>query len=417
MPIALNVDELEPQMCLAQNIYRGRQILLSEGKILQQQEIETLRRLMPRLSVRIAETLIDEFTEFENPAQNEAVAAKVHQQLSLAMTEIREIISQHQTLTNSDISCLQETIYSIIKYTNQNPVTAVQLIHSAEQPDYIQEHSANVCYLAILIGNTFRDYIYQERERSTKIKHLTVRYGMCLNPLALGCLLHDIGMIPIDYLHNKQEPLSAQDRARILQHPNAGVQMLPLSFDATARMIVRTHHENNDGSGYTNAIPSEKLHIFSRIIRVADAFEAGTSDRIYQQAKSPARILWEMYCGPNRHLYDPCVVKILLGLVRPFPIGARVQLGSGMDAVVVKHNPKHPFRPTVLLAFDEQGRKLEKYQLRPPINLAENDNIRIVSFAGEDLSFLDKSFCDMELSQDLPDADEIEASLFDLVYP
>jgi hypothetical protein len=202
-------------------------------------------------------------------------------------------------------------------------------------------------------------------------------------------------------------------------------------------MVVRTHHENMNGTGYPNAIPGKKLHVFSRIIRVADAYDAGTSERVYRKAKTPAHVLWEITSGPHRNHYDPLIARILSGMVQPFPIGAKVRLNCGRHAIVVRHNRRHPFRPTVIVAFDEEGRRLKKKQLEPPFSLANRDDVRLVEFAGHDLSFLNtgtepepplpaeadtgvfEALHEMVASScEQPDgqADE-QADLFSLVYP
>jgi hypothetical protein len=309
----------------------------------------------------------------------------------------------------------------MITYMNENPVTAAMLIRSGDWGVYLQEHSANVFYVSLLVGNAIREYVYRERQRTTQARDLAVRYGMNLTPLALGCLFHDIGMIPIEHIYTQETPLSDEDREAIRHHPSIGAEMLPPEFDAVAKMVVRTHHENFNGTGYPDGIPAEKLHVFSRVVRIVDAYDAGTSNRIYNHGKCTARILWEISAGPHQSHYDPTIARILLHMVQPFPIGARVRLHTGQWAVVVRHDRKEPFRPNVIVAYDEEGKKLRKSQLEPPIVLAQHDEIRIVEFAGDDLAFLN----------DTPEADgawgraetspqEVETlteGLFEMVYP
>ena len=67
---------------------------------------------------------------------------------------------------------------------------------------------------------------------------------------------------------------------------------------SAAKMVVRWHHENFDGSGYPDRKPGSSLHVFVRIARICDAFDAATSEKFYKQAKSPVRALWEMTFGP-----------------------------------------------------------------------------------------------------------------------
>jgi hypothetical protein len=103
-------------------------------------------------------------------------------------------------------------------------------------------------------------------------------------------------------------------------------------------------------------------------------------------------------------------------------------LSCGRYGVVVRHNRKYPFRPIVIIAFDENGDRLKKKQLEPPINLASCDTVRIVEHAGEDLSFLNTGV-ELPPTPDAlqwgellqPDAAPIEptekSDLFSFVYP
>ena len=123
-------------------------------------------------------------------------------------------------------------------------------------------------------------------------------------------------------------------------------------------------------------------------IRSADAFDAATSPRIYKKAKSVVRVLWEMVDGPTRAHFDPVITKVLSHMLHPFPVGAKLKLSNGMTAVVVRRNRKAPFRPLVVIAFDRTGQRLPKERLKPPINLQEHEDLTIVSYNGEDLSYL-----------------------------
>ncbi len=403
MPVILHVDELEPGMRLFQALLRGNQVILPAGRTLEEWEINSLRRRFPDLRVRIGDPILDELGEFEDDGANHEVAATVNRRMSRLMGSVRHKLSSRTALEASDLAGLQQAVASVISYLSEHPVTAAILTRSEEWSGYLQEHAANVFYLSLLIGNAVREYVYRERVRLTAAKSLAVRYGMNLTPLAVGALLHDIGMLRIAHVYEQSEPLGEEDRRKIQEHPLFGESLLPPDADAVIKMVVRTHHEQTDGSGYPLRLPGHKQHIFSRIVRVADAFDAATSDKVYARAKSPARVLWEMLTQGAGKRYDPALVKILMSLVQPFPIGAKIRLSTGQFAVVTRHNRRQPFRPTVLVAFDENGKRLPRRDLRPPIDLARNEDIRLTMFGQEDLSFLNGGEMDFDRPVDPPD--------------
>lgn len=107
--------------------------------------------------------------------------------------------------------------------------------------------------------------------------------------IRLGGLLHDVGKIALSakVLNNTHKQLTGNMLAEVRQHPQRGVAILK-EFDLPAAVIdiVRYHHENMDGSGYPFGLKSFQIPLGARIIRVADCFDAITTDRPYQQRKS-----------------------------------------------------------------------------------------------------------------------------------
>ena len=189
--------------------------------------------------------------------------------------------------------------------------------------------------------------------------------------------------------------------------------MLPDGLPAVARYIVRHHHEHVNGSGYPGGLASPNLHVLARIVRIADAFDAGTSTTVYRDAKSPARVLWEITAGPHKHHYDPVVAKVFIGLIQPFPIGARLRLSDGTYGVVVRHSPRRPFAPTVIVAFDDKGRRIPAESIARPIDLAGQIQLRIVSMGRERLSYIYNTTPKVPAQA----TSRRSGELFSLVYP
>lgn len=118
----------------------------------------------------------------------------------------------------------------------------------------------------------------------------------------LGGLLHDIGKIGMSdrVLKNTHSRLSDDLIAEVRLHPLIGVALLR-DFDIPAAVIdyVQYHHEKIDGSGYPCGLIKDQIPLGAKIIRVADCFDAITTDRPYQQRKS-----WIEAVGILRHISD-----------------------------------------------------------------------------------------------------------------
>jgi putative nucleotidyltransferase with HDIG domain len=111
-----------------------------------------------------------------------------------------------------------------------------------------------------------------------------------LETIRVGALLHDLGKIGIsDLVLQKPGRLTAEENELIRQHPVIGRRILENVQGLEAYLgIVELHHENWDGTGYPHGLRGEQTPLHARIVKVADAYDAMTSDRPYHRGKSHA---------------------------------------------------------------------------------------------------------------------------------
>ncbi len=131
-----------------------------------------------------------------------------------------------------------------------------------------------------------------------------------LAELQVAAHLHDVGKIGIpDAILNKAARLTTEEFAVVQRHPVIGWQILRRisSFQQVAR-IVRHHHERFDGSGYPDGLRGEDIPLASRLIAVADSYDAMTSMRSYRKAVS-AKEAWQELCRCSGSQFDPEAVK------------------------------------------------------------------------------------------------------------
>jgi diguanylate cyclase (GGDEF)-like protein/PAS domain S-box-containing protein/putative nucleotidyltransferase with HDIG domain len=125
--------------------------------------------------------------------------------------------------------------------------------------------------------------------------------------------LHDIGkiMVPPQIL-NKPGMLTTEEFAIIKRHPEIGYQMLKSVDDyVMLAEIVRHHHERWDGTGYPEGLVGENIPLYSRIIAVADAYEAMTAFRPYQKIKTKEEAITELIrCSGTQ--FDPDIVTVFI---------------------------------------------------------------------------------------------------------
>jgi putative two-component system response regulator len=130
-----------------------------------------------------------------------------------------------------------------------------------------------------------------------------------MEQLRFGAILHDIGKIQIsEAILRKPGKLSPEEWEEIRRHPTSGADMIrDIPYLAPAIPIIRYHHERWDGKGYPEGLSGDAIPIGARIVSVADAFDAMTTDRPYSPARPPQEAYEEIISRSGTQ-YDPSVV-------------------------------------------------------------------------------------------------------------
>jgi cyclic di-GMP phosphodiesterase len=143
------------------------------------------------------------------------------------------------------------------------------------------------------------------RGHSIRVSHYSVetarRLGLgepVIEQIRIGGELHDIGKIGTrEAVLQKPGSLTEDERHQICEHPALGERMLaPLARESPGVLrVVRSHHERLDGSGFPDGLQGEAIPLEARIVAVADAFDAMTSERPYRSSRPPADALGELH--------------------------------------------------------------------------------------------------------------------------
>ncbi len=137
-------------------------------------------------------------------------------------------------------------------------------------------------------------------------------------------LLHDVGRIGIpDRILLKPERLTSEEQTVVKGHAALGERLIAGLHDLDdIRAAVISHHEHYDGTGYPEGLAGDDIPLVGRILAVADAYSAMTTDRPYRKALSGEAAIVELRAGSGRQ-FDPSIVEAFVGCLHP--------LGSGAD--------------------------------------------------------------------------------------
>jgi putative nucleotidyltransferase with HDIG domain len=131
-----------------------------------------------------------------------------------------------------------------------------------------------------------------------------------------GALLHDIGKISVDTeILSKPGPLNEDEMEMIKGHPRCSADIISrLRLLRESAEIVVQHHERPDGKGYPEGLRGHEISIGARILNVADAFDAMTTDRPYRKRRSLEEAVDELSNGSGSE-FDPVVVEYLMRMI------------------------------------------------------------------------------------------------------
>lgn len=186
---------------------------------------------------------------------------------------------------------------SQIEILTQQSVEAIAVTIDAKDK-FTKAHSMNVAKYAVAIANAIG---WNEDDK----KHLYYQ-----------ALLHDIGNIGIpDEILNKQEPLTDEEFEIIKSHTSKGAEILTdVKLLKHAEDVARYHHERYDGTGYGEGLAGENIPISARIVCLAGAYDAMSTNRPYRKRLSGSLIKSELIDGRGTQ-FDPVLVDALINML------------------------------------------------------------------------------------------------------
>lgn len=188
-----------------------------------------------------------------------------------------------------------------IFYQYSRTVTELhEMVRAIEAKDgYTMNHCTRITKLSMILGESFG----LEPEQILRLN--------------LGSFFHDIGKIKIpDHILKKPGKLTAEEWEIMKKHPTYGRMLLEESsipIVGSAGIVVEQHHERYDGKGYPHGLAGDEITLEAAIISVVDSYDAMTTDRIYQDRRSPDYAFNELLqCRGT--MYHPDVVDKFIEL-------------------------------------------------------------------------------------------------------
>lgn len=292
----------------------------------------------------------------ELSGSNEKNASKI---FFLSITHLKDIFTSKEENGRPFLLTTRRLMQSLLNNIMENESFLHGLTNIKNFDEYTLNHSVNVCILSLSLG-----------------KRLGLERNELVN-LGISAFVHDFGKvdIPLDILV-KPSTLDEIERKIIEKHPQYGAERLMQiqefhSLPSEAFHVAMEHHFREDKNGYPRYVKKEDTHLFSKIVKITDYFDAVTTRRPYRKkifTRTEALNLMLEKIGIE---FDPIILKAFVQMMGAYPVGSVVLLDTGEIGIVHETNPEpvYMLRPKVKLIADSAGKKING----PIIDLTETD--------------------------------------------
>jgi len=347
---------LVPIGCVVDGTALAKDLMNSKGTVLLKKGVVLNESLIKRVEENnVLSVYIDD--EYSDQEINDIIKPEVRQKTVLAIKETFENIERSNLRAkNSDLNLNKRLLVTgmekymdnlkhmskfIVEEMTSNRNIMINLVDIKNIDTYTYQHSLNTAILSLILGIELKlrkDDLY---------------------PLFFGALMHDIGkaFLPKSVV-NKRGNYSEEEMIKIKEHTQLGYDYLKEHYgvNSASKVVALQHHEKFDGTGYPRGMSGEHIHRFSRIVAIADCYDAMTSDTPNSMALPPNEAIEYIMGAAGTH-FDFHMAEVFARKVIPYPEGTLVNLSNHQVAVVDLVNPNYPLRPRVKVL--KEGVKLE----------------------------------------------------------
>ena len=271
-----------------------------------------------------------------------------------AVDAVSDVLQETRMGNIPRIHRLKEVVDDLTRLILRDQPALVALTLIKNYDNYLFNHSVNVSVLALALAQALKV------EKND------------LDAIALAGLLHDVGktLTPLA-ITLKPGNLTPEEWEDMRQHPVRSAEIVSQIQDVNELCvrIVREHHITFDRKGYPVLAEGEQVHPYSKIVTVADCYDAITTLRPYQKPFHPREAM-RMLENLAGRVIDPKYFQEFVKVLGIYPVGTLVRLDTNEIGMVVETNADAPLLPRIRIVFNPEGLRLSQ---SPDLNLASMD--------------------------------------------
>ncbi len=235
-----------------------------------------------------------------------------------------------------DYRTVKASVDGIVSSIISNPDACLLLQKMRRKGDYLFDHATGTSIWAAAFG------------RQLGLPKSDI------SDVCLAALMCDVGMISVpDDIIKKGAKLTADEFELVKGHVVQSLNHMRTQSFITKKVLiaVKHHHERMDGSGYPEGLTGEDIPLTSRIVAIADTYDAMSNHRAYACARSPAEAVRELYALRNTKFQEELIEEFIQA-VGIYPVGTLVELSSGEVGMVLAEYRGRRLRPKIVLLAD-----------------------------------------------------------------
>ncbi|RKL66006.1 phosphohydrolase [Salipaludibacillus neizhouensis] len=342
----IKINFLLPGCILAQDVFKlSNSPLIKKKTVITPHHIEILKLFLvkdvhvePKLvngKTFMPKDIINEKNNVQKPLVKKRENKTFIDLYLKAVQQYKKLFTNWQGGTKVEAFSVRKIFLPLFE-TEPSKEELMQLHHYSTKNDYIYYHSVAVSILSYMIG------------KRTGLENAEVIQ------LGLAGLLSDAGMSKLSFnVFDQQSQLTSTQYEEVKKHPIFGYRMLEdvPGFRKEALLGILQHHEREDGTGYPIQVNSKKLHLYAKIIAIADVYHAMTSERYYRKKQSPYKVIASLKIDQFGRL-DHNLIETFTHMMIDLSIGSKVRLNNNQIGEVIFQQVKYPTRPIIKLDDD-----------------------------------------------------------------
>jgi HD-GYP domain-containing protein (c-di-GMP phosphodiesterase class II) len=325
-------------------------------EIKNESDIETIRRHCDFVYIDLARTRLVRIDVGAVPVKsytNKSRLVTLERELETASSArentaglVKTFIQEVQFGNSVDIQLAKAAVSECVASVMRNADAMMFMTQLRSKNEYVSEHAFNVCIYAIVIGRLAGLATWE------------------LENLGTCALLHDMGTVRIpDLVLNKPGKLNGEEFDIVKMHPIWGRDILMSGrnlFTGTVD-VAYAHHETLNGTGYPRGLQGAQINRNSKIVAIADKYDAIVSARPYRKARDHLNAIGVLNKMAAASQLDGELTTGFVSYLGIYPPGTLVELSSGEVAIVLETNPGNRLKPQLLVIRDAFLQPVEKF--------------------------------------------------------